>query len=69
MPHIEESTLIKDVQIVTLKPFVDERGYFIETFRKAWFPQRTWEIIQTNRSNTRAGTLRGLHYHFLLYHI
>jgi dTDP-4-dehydrorhamnose 3,5-epimerase len=64
MPHIEESTLIKDVQIVTLKPFEDERGYFMETFRKSWFPQRSWEIVQTNRSNTRAGALRGLHYHF-----
>jgi dTDP-4-dehydrorhamnose 3,5-epimerase len=64
MPHIRESTLIKDVQIVELKPFVDERGRFIETFRKAWFPQRSWRIIQTNRSDSKAGVLRGLHYHF-----
>jgi dTDP-4-dehydrorhamnose 3,5-epimerase len=64
MPHIRESTLIKDVQIVTLKLFVDERGRFIETFRKEWFPQRSWQIIQTNRSDSKAGVLRGLHYHF-----
>jgi dTDP-4-dehydrorhamnose 3,5-epimerase len=64
MPQIEESSLIKDVQIVTLKPFGDERGRFMETFRKAWFPQRSWEIIQTNRSDSKAGVLRGLHYHF-----
>jgi dTDP-4-dehydrorhamnose 3,5-epimerase len=64
MPHIQESTLIKDVQIVKLKPFVDERGRFIETFRKEWFPQRRWQIIQTNRSDSKAGVLRGLHYHF-----
>jgi dTDP-4-dehydrorhamnose 3,5-epimerase len=64
MPHIRESTLIKDVQIVELKPFVDERGRFIESFRKAWFPQRSWQIIQTNRSDSKAGVLRGLHYHF-----
>ena len=64
MPQIEESDLIKDVQIVTLKPFGDERGRFMETFRKEWFPQRSWEIIQTNRSDSKAGVLRGLHYHF-----
>ena len=64
MPHIQESTLIKDVQIVTFEPFVDERGRFIETFRREWFPQRSWQIIQTNRSDSKAGVLRGLHYHF-----
>lgn len=64
MPHINESSLIKDVQIVTLKSFADERGRFMETFRKEWFPQRKWEIIQSNRSDSRAGVLRGLHYHF-----
>jgi dTDP-4-dehydrorhamnose 3,5-epimerase len=64
MPQIQESSLIKDVQLVTLKPFVDERGRFMETFRKEWFPQRSWKIIQTNRSDSGAGVLRGLHYHF-----
>ncbi len=64
MPQIEESHLIKDVKIVTLKSFGDERGRFMETFRKEWFPQRSWEIIQANRSDSKAGVLRGLHYHF-----
>ncbi len=64
MPHIQESTIIKDVQIVILKPFPDERGRFMETFRKEWFPQRSWEIIQVNRSDSKTGVLRGLHYHF-----
>jgi dTDP-4-dehydrorhamnose 3,5-epimerase len=64
MPQIEESSLIKDVQIVTLTPFGDERGRFMETFRKEWFPQRSWQIMQSNRSDSRAGVLRGLHYHF-----
>jgi dTDP-4-dehydrorhamnose 3,5-epimerase len=27
-------------------------------------PERAWEIVQTNRSDSRAGVLRGLHYHF-----
>lgn len=64
MSPIQESSLIKDVQIVTLKSFADERGRFMETFRKEWFPQRSWDIIQTNRSDSKAGVLRGLHYHF-----
>lgn len=64
MSHIQESPIIKDVQIASLKLLVDERGRFMETFRKEWFPQRRWDIIQTNRSDSRAGVLRGLHYHF-----
>lgn len=55
MPQIHESTLIKDVQVVTLHPFIDERGRFMEVFRKEWFPQRSWEIIQSNRSDSEAG--------------
>lgn len=64
MPDIRESTHIKGVQLVTLRAFTDERGRFLETFRKEWFPQRRWENIQTNRSDSKAGVLRGLHYHF-----
>lgn len=64
MSVIEESHLIKGVQIATLDTFADERGHFMETFRKEWFPQRSWKIIQTNRSDSKAGVLRGLHYHF-----
>jgi dTDP-4-dehydrorhamnose 3,5-epimerase len=63
MPQIQDSTLIKDVQMVTLQPFIDERGRFMEVFRREWFPQRSWEILQSNRSDSRAGVLRGLHYH------
>jgi dTDP-4-dehydrorhamnose 3,5-epimerase len=36
----------------------------METFRKEWFPQRSWDIVQSNRSDSKAGVLRGLHYHF-----
>jgi len=64
MTEIRESAHIKDVMIVQLKAFADERGRFMETFRKEWFPQRTWDIIQTNRSESKANVLRGLHYHF-----
>lgn len=63
MALIQESSTIPGVYHVQLRPFGDERGRFIETFRKEWFPQRSWEIIQTNRSDSTAGVLRGLHYH------
>lgn len=63
MPLIEESKQIAGVYIAQLQPFHDERGRFSETFRKEWFPQRSWEVIQMNRSDSKAGVLRGLHYH------
>lgn len=64
MAEIIESSHISGIKIVKLKAFGDERGRFLETFRKDWFPERSWEIVQTNRSDSRAGVLRGLHYHF-----
>ncbi|MBP7998454.1 MAG: dTDP-4-dehydrorhamnose 3,5-epimerase family protein [Chloroflexi bacterium] len=64
MTQIESSSLIADVHIARLKVWSDDRGFFIETFRKEWFPQRSWEIVQTNRSESRQGVVRGLHYHF-----
>lgn len=63
MDFIRNSENITGVQIVRLKPYADNRGRFMETFRKEWFPQRTWEIIQCNRSDSKQGVLRGLHYH------
>lgn len=64
MTEIVESTKIQGVKFAHLRAFGDERGRFMETFRKGWFPERTWEIVQTNRSDSKAGVLRGLHYHF-----
>jgi dTDP-4-dehydrorhamnose 3,5-epimerase len=58
-----ESPLIIGVKLVSLRSFVDERGSFAETFRNAWFPERSWETVQMNCSRSRAGVLRGLHYH------
>jgi len=63
MAQIEESNVIRDVFMVSLVPYQDERGRFVETFRKTWFPQRKWEAVQGNASYSRAGVLRGLHYH------
>ena len=64
MPEITDSQLIEGVQIVALRAFGDDRGRFLETFRKEWFPQRSWTRVQSNVSYSKAGVLRGLHYHF-----
>jgi dTDP-4-dehydrorhamnose 3,5-epimerase len=55
---------IADVLYTPLRAFKDERGQFAETFRAEWFPQVSWAKFQTNRSDSVAGVLRGLHYHF-----
>lgn len=55
---------IADVLYTPLRAFKDERGQFAETFRSEWFPQVSWAKFQTNRSDSVAGVLRGLHYHF-----
>ncbi len=64
MTTIVESERIQGVKFARLVAHGDERGRFLETFRKAWFPERSWELVQTNRSDSSAGVLRGLHYHF-----
>ena len=63
MTEITTSTKIRDVSIVHFRAYADSRGQFMETFRTEWFPQRSWKIIQSNRSQSAAGVLRGLHYH------
>ena len=60
MTEIIASTEIDGVKFAQLRAFGDDRGRFMETFRKDWFPERSWEIVQTNRSDSKAGVLRGL---------
>ena len=64
MPVITPLPQIAEVKLVDLKAFGDDRGRFTETFRTEWFPERSWTQIQSNRSDSIAGVLRGLHYHF-----
>jgi dTDP-4-dehydrorhamnose 3,5-epimerase len=61
---IVESSVINGVYTVPIKVFTDERGRFMETFRREWFPQVNWDKMQSNRSESKAGVARGLHYHF-----
>ncbi len=61
--EIVESPYIRGVKVAHLRGLTDARGIFIETFRKEWFPEYSWQEVQTNCSHSRAGVLRGLHYH------
>jgi dTDP-4-dehydrorhamnose 3,5-epimerase len=61
---IRESTLIRGVQHADIEIHGDSRGWFAETFRRTWFPHRDWDEVQINLATSRAGVLRGLHYHF-----
>ncbi len=40
----------------------DERGVFVETYRREWIPG-VREMIQANRGDRRSGSVVGLHYH------
>lgn len=62
MPVIEQSTAIDGVVVVRLTAHGDERGRFVETYRREWFPGRD-EMVQGNRSDKQAGALVGLHFH------
>ncbi len=62
MVRITESDVIADVVIVDPEAHGDERGRFVETYRRSWFPKGR-EMIQGNRSTKQAGALVGLHYH------
>jgi dTDP-4-dehydrorhamnose 3,5-epimerase len=45
---------------IPLRRFDDDRGWFMELRRESALPRQT---VQTNLSFSRAGVIRGLHYH------
>ena len=62
MPLIEQSEIITGVVVVTPDVHGDNRGRFVETFRKEWVPGAA-EMVQANRADRKQGALVGLHYH------
>lgn len=62
MPTIEHSAVVDGVAIVHPDVHADERGRFVETYRRQWFADRP-EMVQGNRSEKQAGALVGLHFH------
>lgn len=57
-------TDIEGVYIIEPKVFGDERGYFMETYRKEDFVKEglDYDFVQDNQSRSHKGVLRGLHY-------
>lgn len=62
MAEVIPSDQIEGVYVVRPRVFRDERGVFVETYRREWIPSGR-EMIQSNRADRAAGTLVGLHYH------
>ncbi len=65
MPFEFKRLEIPDIILIIPKVFTDERGFFMETYKKEDFEKAgitTGEFIQQNHSKSIKGTLRGLHY-------
>ena len=52
--------MIERIRAIPLRRFEDGRGWFMEICRESWLPQPS---RQTNVSFSRAGVIKGLHYH------
>ena len=62
MAKVVASQRIEGVYVVEPEVHSDDRGLFVETYRRSWFPGQR-EMIQANRADRVAGTIVGLHYH------
>ena len=64
MPFNFERLEIEDLVLVTPKVFNDERGFFLESYKKSDFFNNgiKIEFNQDNHSKSTKGVLRGLHY-------
>jgi dTDP-4-dehydrorhamnose 3,5-epimerase len=62
VPKICPSSVIADVVVVRPDVHGDDRGRFVETYRRQWLPLGR-EMVQGNRSEKQAGAVVGLHYH------
>ncbi|NND76364.1 MAG: dTDP-4-dehydrorhamnose 3,5-epimerase family protein [Ilumatobacter sp.] len=62
MVEVRESERVAGVFVVEPTVHGDDRGMFVETYRREWVPGAR-EMVQSNRSNKQPGALVGLHYH------
>jgi dTDP-4-dehydrorhamnose 3,5-epimerase len=62
MVTVEDLPEIALARVVTPAVHGDERGCFVETYRRQWFPDGR-EMVQSNRADRAAGCVVGLHYH------
>lgn len=59
-----KETSIEGVYIIEPKKYGDNRGYFMETYKKKDFDEAglDYDFIQDNQSKSKKGVLRGLHF-------
>ena len=64
MPFEFERLDIPDVILVRAKLFSDDRGFFVETYKRDDFAANGIKetFVQDNHSRSTRGVLRGLHY-------
>ena len=64
MPFEFKRLEIPDVILIKPKVFEDERGFFMETYKKFDFEKAgiKGEFVQDNHSKSKYGVLRGLHF-------
>lgn len=64
MPFEFVKTKIPEIILIKPKVFGDERGFFMETYRREDFENAgiKGEFIQDNHSKSKYGVLRGLHF-------
>ena len=63
MPFSFQQTALPGVVIIEPKVHADQRGFFMETYKKSEFAAAgiALDFVQENHSRSVAGTLRGLH--------
>lgn len=64
MPFEFQKQEIPEIMLVTPKVFGDERGFFMETYKKSEFIENgiTEDFVQDNHSSSTKNVIRGLHY-------
>jgi dTDP-4-dehydrorhamnose 3,5-epimerase len=60
-------TRLEGPVLIAPRAFADERGFFVETYRREWHSEvgipAAAEFIQDNHSRSSRGVVRGMHFH------
>lgn len=64
MPFVFEPQSIPEVILIKPRVFGDDRGFFMETYKRSDFEANgiSFDFLQDNHSRSDRGVLRGLHY-------
>jgi len=69
MPFEFQRTKIPDVILIKPRVFEDDRGFFMETYKKSDFKKTGIDVdfVQCNHSKSTRGVIRGLHFQYRPY--